>query len=144
TDAVISVWGNDRVGMHLAPRGDAHDMGDSNPLATFGYVARELGKRRIAFICARESLGEKRIGPQLKAAFGGSYIANEEFTLETANQVLAAGEADAVAFGVPFLANPDLPERFLRNAPLNPPDQSTFYAPGAKGYTDYPSLPKGA
>lgn len=140
TDAVISIWGNDRVGMHLAPRGDSHDMGDSNPLATFGYVARELGKRRIAFICARESLGERRIGPQLKAAFGGSYIANEKFTLATASQVLAAGEADAVAFGVPFLANPDLPERFRRNAPLNAPDQSTFYAPGPKGYTDYPFL----
>jgi len=140
TDAVISVWGADRVGMHLAPRGDAHDMGDSNPLATFGYVARELGKRKIAFICARESLGDNRIGPQLKAAFGGSYIANEGFTQATANQVLAAGEADAVAFGVPLLANPDLPARFRQNAPLNAPDQSTFYASGPKGYTDYPTL----
>lgn len=140
TDAVISVWGADRVGMHLAPRGDAHDMGDSNPLATFGYVARELGKRQIAFICARESLGENRIGPQLKAAFGGSYIANEKFTQVTANQVLAAGEADAVAFGIPLLANPDLPARFRQNAPLNTPDQSTFYASGPKGYTDYPVL----
>ena len=139
-DAVVSVWGADRVGMHLAPRGDAHDMGDSNPLATFGYVARELGRRGLAFICARESLGEKRIGPQLKAIFGGSYVANEQFTQATANQVLAAREADAVAFGVPFLANPDLPERFRRNAPLNEPDQSTFYASGPKGYTDYPAL----
>lgn len=140
TDAAIAVWGADRVGMHLAPRGDAHDMGDSNPLATFSYVARELKKRQIAFICARESLGEKRIGPQLKALFGGVYIANEKFTQATGNQVLAAGEADAVAYGVPFIANPDLPERFKQNAPLNAPDQSTFYAPGAKGYTDYPYL----
>lgn len=140
TDAAISVWGADRVGVHIAPRGDAHDMGDSNPLATFSYVVRELGQRKIAFICARELLGEKRIGPQLKAAFGGNYIANEKFTLETANRVLAAGEADAVAFGVPFIANPDLPERFRRHAPLNAPDQSTFYAPGPKGYTDYPFL----
>lgn len=139
-DALVSVWGPDRVGMHLAPRGDAHDMGDSNPLATFGYVARELGRRKLAFLCARERLGENRIGPQLKAAFGGSYIANERFTFESANQVLAAGEADAVAFGVPFLANPDLPERFRLNAPLNTPDQATFYAPGPKGYTDYPFL----
>ena len=139
-DEVISVWGADRVGIHLAPRGDAHDMGDSNPLATFGYVARELGKRRLAFICARESLGNGRIGPQLKSAFGGSYIANEKFTQATAEAVLAAGEADAVAFGVPFIANPDLPERFRENAPLNPPDASTFYAPGPKGYTDYPVL----
>lgn len=140
TEAVISVWGNNRVGMHLAPRGDSHDMGDSNPLATFGYVARELGKRRIAFICVRESLGENRIGPQLKTTFGGSYIANEKFTKATAEQVVAAGEADAVAFGVPFLANPDLPERFRRNAALNTPDQSTFYASGPKGYTDYPFM----
>ncbi len=139
-DAVISVWGKERVGMHLAPRGDAHDMGDSNPLATFSYVARELGNRGLAFICARESLGEVRLGPQLKAAFRGSYIANEKFTRETGNQVIAAGEADAVAFGVPFLANPDLPERLRRNAPLNPPDPSTFYAPGPKGYTDYPAM----
>lgn len=137
-DAAIAVWGADRVGMHLAPRGDAHDMGDSDPLATFGHVARELKKRQIAFVCARESLGEKRIGPQLKALFGGTYIANEKFTQATGNQVLAAGEADAVAYGVPFIANPDLPERFKNNAPLNAPDQSTFYAPGAKGYTDYP------
>jgi 2,4-dienoyl-CoA reductase-like NADH-dependent reductase (Old Yellow Enzyme family) len=139
-DAVISVWGSDRVGMHLAPRGDAHDMGDSNPLATFGYVARELGSRRLAFLCVRESLGENRIGPQLKAAFGGSYVANEGFTRATANQVLAAREADAVAFGVAFIANSDLPERFRQNAPLNEPDASTFYAPGPKGYTDCPSL----
>jgi len=140
TDTVISVWGADRVGVHLAPRGDSNDMGDSNPSATFGYVARELGKRRIAFICARESLGENRIGPRLKSAFKGSYIANEKFTQTTANQVLAAGEADAVAFGVPFLANPDLPARFREDAPLNQPDPSTFYPPGPKGYTDYPFL----
>jgi 2,4-dienoyl-CoA reductase-like NADH-dependent reductase (Old Yellow Enzyme family) len=144
TDAVVSVWGADRVGMHLAPRGDAHDMGDSDPLATFGYVASELGKRRIAFLCAREALGENRIGPQLKIAFGGSYIANERFTLESGNAVLAAGEADAVAFGIPFLANPDLPERFRLNASLNAPAQETFYAPGAKGYTDYPFLRRAA
>ncbi|MDR3457467.1 MAG: alkene reductase [Verrucomicrobiae bacterium] len=140
TDAVISVWGADRVGMHLAPRGDAHDMGDSNPLATFSHVARELGRRKLAFICARESLGERRIGPQLKTAFGGAYIANEKFTQATANQVLAAGEADAVAFGVPYIANPDLPERFRQHAPLNVAEPATFFAPGPTGYTDYPAL----
>src|ERR1035441_9814120 len=97
-------------------------MGDSNPAATFGYVARELGKRGIAFICARESLGENRLGPELKKAFGGVFIANEQFTLVTGNQVLAASEADAVAFGVLFIANPDLPKRFALGATLNPPD----------------------
>jgi hypothetical protein len=93
TDAVISVWGPGRVGMHLAPRGDAQSMGDSDPLAAFSHVARELGKRKIAFICARERLGEGRIGPELKKAFGGTYIANEDFTRQTAEQVIAAGEA---------------------------------------------------
>jgi 2,4-dienoyl-CoA reductase-like NADH-dependent reductase (Old Yellow Enzyme family) len=140
TDAAISVWGADRVGVHLAPRADVHDMGDSNLPATFGYVAKELGHRKIAFICAREGLGEGRIGPALKKAFGGVYVANQGFTLETGNAVLAAGEADAVAFGVPFIANPDLPSRFAAGAPLNEADPTTFYAPGAKGYTDYPAL----
>lgn len=140
TDAAISVWGASRVGVHIAPRGDSHSMGDSNPLATFGYVARELGRRKIAFLCAREALGENRIGPELKKAFGGTYIANERFTFESGNEVLAKGEADAVAFGIPFIANPDLPRRFREGAPLNEPHKETFYASGPKGYTDYPSL----
>lgn len=140
TDAVISVWGADRVGMHLAPRGDAHDMGDANPLETFSYVARELGRRKIAFIAAREHQAPDSIGPALKQAFGGVYVANEKFTLESGNAILAAGDADAVAFGVPFLANPDLPKRLAQQAPLNAPDPSTFYGDGAKGYTDYPVL----
>ncbi len=140
TDAVISVWGADRVGMHLAPRGDAHDMGDANPLETFSHVARELGRRKIAFICAREHQAPDSIGHALKKAFGGVYVANEKFTLESGNAILSAGDADAVAFGVPFLANPDLPKRFCSGAALNAPDSSTFYADGAKGYTDYPAL----
>jgi 2,4-dienoyl-CoA reductase-like NADH-dependent reductase (Old Yellow Enzyme family) len=140
TDAVLSVWKPGRVGMHLAPRGDAHGMSDSNPAETFGYVAKELGKRKIAFLCARESLGPGRLGPQLKKAFGGIYIANEKFTTESAAEVLASGEADAVAFGKLFLANPDLPERLRLGGPFNEPDPTTFYAPGAKGYTDYPGL----
>ncbi|OYW78129.1 MAG: alkene reductase [Verrucomicrobia bacterium 12-59-8] len=140
TDAVLSVWGADRVGMHLAPRADSHDMGDANPLETFSHVARELGTRKIAFICARERQGPDSIGPALKKAFGGVYIANEKFTLDSGNAILSAGDADAVAFGVPFLANPDLPKRFASGAALNAPDPSTFYADGAKGYTDYPAL----
>ena len=140
TDACIDIWGPNRVGVHIAPRGDAHTMGDSNPAATFGHVARELGKRKIAFLFARESLGENRLGPQLKAEFGGPYIANEKFTLESAQRVLADGEADAVAWGQLFIANPDLPRRFELNAPLNAPNPSTYYARGETGYTDYPSL----
>ena len=140
TDAAISIWGAGRVGVHLAPRGDMHDMGDSDPIALFEYVARELGSRRIAFICARESLGSNRLGPELKKAFGGVLIANEKFDLETAEQALATQEADAIAFGILFIANPDLPRRLELNAPLNQADASTFYTGGSKGYTDYPIL----
>ena len=144
TDAAISVWGAGRVGVHLAPRGDAHSMGDSDPLATFGYVAKELGRRGIAFIFARESLGEKRIGPELKRLFGGVLIANEGFDRESAQRVLDAGEADAVSFGKLYISNPDLPRRLLLGAPLNPFHPETFYGygqPDARlGYTDYPSL----
>jgi 2,4-dienoyl-CoA reductase-like NADH-dependent reductase (Old Yellow Enzyme family) len=140
TDAAIEVWGPERVGMHLAPRGDAHDMGDSDRLATFTYVARELGKRRLAFICAREARLPDSIGPQMKEAFGGVYIVNEGFTKETAEQALTDGVADAVAFGKLIIANPDLVARFKANAPLNDWDMPTFYSPGAKGYTDYPAL----
>ncbi|HVS76183.1 MAG TPA: alkene reductase [Steroidobacteraceae bacterium] len=140
TDAAVSVWGPGRVGVHLAPRGDSHSMGDSDRAATFGYVARELARRRIAFICAREHVGPDRIGPQLRAAFGGVYIANEQFTRDSAQQALDAGEADAVAFGKLFIANPDLPARFLSGAVLNTPNSDTFYRGGATGYTDYPAL----
>ena len=140
TDAAVGVWGAARVGVHLAPRGDAHDVGDSDRLATFSHVARELGRRGIAFIAARENSGPGRIGPQLKAAFGGTWVANEGLDAASANALLAAGEADAVAFGKLFIANPDLPRRFATGAPLNTPDPQTFYAPGAKGYTDYPAL----
>ena len=139
-DAAISVWGPGRVGVHLAPRGDLHSMGDSNRAATFGYVARELGHRKIAFICAREYAGPESVGPQLKAAFGGIYIANERFTHETAQQALDTGRADAVAFGKLFLANPDLPARLHSGAALNEPQPDTFYRGGASGYTDYPTL----
>jgi 2,4-dienoyl-CoA reductase-like NADH-dependent reductase (Old Yellow Enzyme family) len=138
-DAVVSVWGARRVGMHLAPRGDTHDMHDSNPAATFGYVARELGRRELAFLLVREYFGPDRLGPQLKKEFGGIYIANEKYTRVQAEQVIKAGEADAVAFGQLFIANPDLPARFAGNAPLNTPDPSTFYASGPHGYTDYPA-----
>jgi len=139
-DAVISVWGAKRVGMHLAPRGDSHDMHDSNPPATFGYVARELGRRGLGFLLAREFFGPDRLGPQLKKQFGGVYIANEKYTLALANQVIEDGEADAVAFGQLFLANPDLPVRFRSHASLNAPDPSTFFISGPHGYTDYPAL----
>lgn len=135
TDAAISVWGAQRVGVHLAPRADSHDMGDSNRLETFSHVARELGKRGIAFICAREAQADDSIGVALKKAFGGPYIANEKFTLDSANAILAKGDADAVAFGVPFIANPDLVERLRQGAELN------SAAPGNLLYRRYRRLP---
>ncbi|MFS2158700.1 alkene reductase [Pseudomonas sp. Pseusp122] len=140
TDAVVEVWGAGRVGMHLAPRADAHDMGDDNLTETFSYVASELGKRGIAFICAREREADDSIGPILKKAFGGAFIANEKFTKDSANAWLQSGKADAVAFGVPFIANPDLPARLAADAPLNAPVPETFYGKGAEGYLDYPTL----
>ncbi|WP_250535431.1 alkene reductase [Caballeronia sp. AZ10_KS36] len=139
-DECIAVWGADRVGVHLAPRADSHTMGDSDRAATFGYVARELGKRKIAFIAAREAEGPDSLGPQLKKAFGGVYIANEGFTKQSAEAIIERGDADAVAWGKPFIANADLVRRFEVDAPLNQPDTTTFYAPGPKGYTDYPLL----
>ncbi|CAN7606235.1 alkene reductase [Trinickia sp. LjRoot230] len=139
-DECIAVWGAGRVGVHLAPRSDVHSMSDSSPEATFGYVARALGQRKLAFICARESLGTNRLGPMLKAAFGGVYIANEKFTQASAQQTLDAGEADAIAWGQLFIANPDLPMRFKLGAPLNQPNPETFYSAGPDGYVDYPSL----
>jgi 2,4-dienoyl-CoA reductase-like NADH-dependent reductase (Old Yellow Enzyme family) len=143
--------------MHLAPRMDSHDMGDSDGLATFTYVARELAKRRLAFLCAREARvkpgeilrdpqGRPRdgapkssIGPAIKEAFGGVYITNESFTFESATAALADGVADAVAFGKLAIANPDLPERFAEGAPPNAWNGSTFYSGGASGYVDYPA-----
>jgi 2,4-dienoyl-CoA reductase-like NADH-dependent reductase (Old Yellow Enzyme family) len=138
TDAVVSVWGAERVGVHLAPRGDTHDMGDSNIAAVFHHAARELGKRKLAFLCARESHGKAALGPSLKQAFGGVFIANEGFTAEAAREAILAGTADAVAFGKSAIANPDLVERFRTGAVLNSPDPSTFYGDGPGGYTDYP------
>jgi 2,4-dienoyl-CoA reductase-like NADH-dependent reductase (Old Yellow Enzyme family) len=140
TDAVVSVWGADRVGVHLAPRGDAHGVGDSDLSAVFHHAARELGKRKLAFLCARESYSQPALGPSLKQAFGGVYIANEEFSADSAREAIRSGTADAVAFGKSAIANPDLVERFRTGAPLNDPDPSSFYAQGSSGYTDYPFL----
>jgi 2,4-dienoyl-CoA reductase-like NADH-dependent reductase (Old Yellow Enzyme family) len=139
-DAAISVFGAGRVGMHLAPRGDAHGISDSDREATFTYVARELGKRKIAFIMARERVEDDSLGPKLRREFGGVYVANEALDQATGQQLLDEGKADAVAYGKLFIANPDLPERFAKGAPLNEAETSTFYSHGPEGYVDYPAL----
>ena len=140
TDAVISVWGAERVAMHIAPRCDSHDMADSDPAAVFGHVASELGKRKLAFLCARESHDQAALGPMLKEQFGGVFIANEGFSPESSRETIASGKADAIAFGKAAIANPDLVERLRTGAPWNVPHPETFYGEGPQGYTDYPAL----
>ncbi len=140
TDAVISVWGADRVGVHLAPRRDSHDMSDSNPVTTFKYVAQELNQRKIAFIFTREHLAADSLTPVIRENFKGVLIANEKMTKEVSEKLIQDKAADAVAFGLAFIANPDLPKRFLENAPLNSVNFKTLYVQGAEGYTDYPAL----
>lgn len=140
TDAAISVFGAGRVGMHLAPRSDSHGISDANGTETFSYVATELGKRKIAFLMAREHEAADSRGPLLKKLFGGVYVANEGFTLQSANAILERGDADAVGFGKEFIANPDLPRRLKEGASLNTPIPALFYSHGPEGYIDYPAL----
>lgn len=137
-DAVIEVWGADRVGVHLRPRGEEHDMGDSNPKAIFGHVADELAKRNIAFIFVREIEGEDSLLGEIKRRFGGPVIANELMTKEDGERFIEAGHADALAFGRDYIATPDLAERLRKGLPLNTPNKDTFYGDGPEGYTDYP------
>ena len=139
-DQLIEVWGAGRVGLHLAPRGDSHDIGDKNPAQTFGYVAEQVGQRQIAFICAREYVADDSLAGLIKQKFGGVFIANEKLDRQQAEQLLDSAEADAVAFGQLYIANPDLVERFKQQAELNTPNPATYYAEGAEGYTDYPFL----
>ena len=148
TEAVVAVWGADRVGIRLSPGGVFNDMHDSDPLRTFGHVLKELDPMGLAYahvtqVTAQDvAHGAKDgLGPrELRSCYRGKIVSAGGFTRESGDRALAEGWADAIAFGVPFLANPDLPERLRRSAPLNVPDENTFYAPGPKGYTDYPSL----
>ncbi|CAB1207381.1 alkene reductase [Acinetobacter bouvetii] len=141
-DALIEVWGAGRVGVHLAPRGDEHDMGDANPKETFGYVLEELGKRKIAFFFTREYLAEDSISDYMKQRSGGvPYIANMRLSREDAMDLLQSGQADAVSFGKAYIANPDLYERLLADAPLNELVLETMIGSQvAEGYIDYPTL----
>jgi N-ethylmaleimide reductase len=141
-DAVADVWGPSRVGYRISPNGTFNSMSDSDPAGTFAYLARALDRRGIGYLHVVDPVadGARRLTPQLRRLFDGTYVVNGGFDLAAANAAIAAGEADLVAFGVPFLANPDLLERFKRAAPLNAPDQPTFYAGEERGYTDYPEL----
>jgi len=148
TEAVCSVWGADRVGIRFSPAGVFNDMRDSNPLETFGHVLEELNRFGLAYAHITQVTAQdiahgavEGVGPkELKPFWKSKVVSAGGFTFESGNKALAEGWADAIAFGVPFIANPDLPERFRKNAPLNKPDEASFYGGTEKGYTDYPFL----
>lgn len=136
-DACSSVWGAGRIGVHLSPYGTAHGIHDSDPDTLFTYVARELSRRSVGFLFLREAPGHEDLTDAIRSEFDGSLIVNQDYTLDRAEQVVAEGRADAVAFGRPFISNPDLVRRLKTGAPLQPFDTSTFYGDGPAGYVDY-------
>lgn len=147
TEAVCAVWGANRVGIRLSPLQPFNDMRDSNPEATFRYVVEQLNRFGLAYLHVTE-MGKDAPGAagpafdlvKLKRIWTGVYMTNGGYDFARANAALAAGEADMVALGVLFLANPDLPQRFAHGALLNTPDPATFYGGDVKGYTDYPFM----
>jgi len=147
TEAVVSVWGADRVGIRLSPSSTFNSMHDSNPKATFGYLVEALNRFGLAYLHLLES-GEADIRHSgtpiptsyFRPLFKGDLMTNRGYDREKGDAIIASGNADLVSFGTLFLANPDLPERFKLNAPLNQPDVTTFYGGGEKGYIDYPTL----
>lgn len=151
-DAACRVWGDHRVGIKLSPSNTFYGMEDSDPHATFGYAIGQLDKRNLAYIHLMEpnekDLATRDVIDPAIAAFGplyrGTMITNGGYDKSKGNEVLAAGAAQLVSFGRPFIANPDLPQRFAADAELNAPDPATFYGRGdcelEKGYTDYPTL----
>ena len=143
-EAVKNVWPSEQVGVRLSPENQINDIKDSQPQITFNAVVDMLSKHKLAYLHVLEGdmLNAKREVDyvELKRRFGGLYMANMGYNRKTAEQALNNDHADMVAFGQLFIANPDLPERFALDVPLNEPDQSTFYGGDEKGYTDYPAL----
>jgi N-ethylmaleimide reductase len=147
TAAVCEVWGPSRVGVRLSPSGGAGDRHDSDPRATFSAVVERLAGFGLAYLHLLRSLeGDAESGAGVvpveifRPLFPGPIMVNGRYDLDQARSVIRDGHADLVSFGRLFIANPDLPERLRRRAPLNTPDEATFYSPGPKGYTDYPAL----
>lgn len=144
--AVASEAGADRTGIRISPVTPANDVSDSNPQPLFDYIVDGLNAEKLVYLHVIEGAtgGPRDIAPfdyaSLRKRFNGTYIANNGYDLALANKVLAANEADLIAFGKLFISNPDLVERLKRGAPLNTPDKTTFYGGGAEGYTDYPTL----
>jgi N-ethylmaleimide reductase len=150
TKAVTAEVGAERTGIRISPVTPANDVSDSNPQPLFDYIVDHLNALKLVYIHVIEGAtgGRRDIAPfdyhSLRNRFKGAYIANNGYDFELANKVLSANDADLIAFGKLFISNPDLVERFRRGAPLNDFDKATFYGGGAKGYTDYPSLPSAA
>ena len=145
-EAVSGEVGAERTGIRISPVTPANDVSDSNPQPLFDHIVDRLNALKLIYIHVIEGAtgGPRDIAPfdygSLRKRFGGTYIANNGYDLALANKVLAANEADLIAFGKLFISNPDLVERLKRGADLNTPDKATFYGGGAKGYTDYPAL----
>jgi N-ethylmaleimide reductase len=144
--AVAAEAGPNRTGIRISPVTPANDVSDSNPQPLFDHIVDQLNALKLTYIHVIEGAtgGPRDIAPfdygSLRKRFKGAYVANNGYDFELANKVLAANAADLIAFGKPFISNPDLVERLRRGAPLNAPDKATFYGGGAKGYTDYPAL----
>ncbi len=142
-DAMIEAVGAERVGIKLSPRMGFNDIEETDADALYEYVVKNLSGRKLAYLHVGD-FGNQGWHAKLRPLFDGVYFANAGLTEETGGKLLAENGADAIVYGVLFLANPDLPERFAKNAEPNPPDQSTFYTAGEKGYTDYPTLEQAA
>ena len=147
TEAVVNVWGSDRVGVRLSPRNPGNGMSDSDAITTFNTATEMLNPYNLAFLHSMEPLpghpragAGERVSPSMRKIFKGIFIANGGYTQALGEEALANNAADAVSFGVLFIANPDLVTRFKTGAALNTPDPSTFYTHEAKGYIDYPAL----
>jgi N-ethylmaleimide reductase len=148
TQAMIDAWSADRVGVRLSPSSFLYGVDDSNKLATFGFVVRALDKLMVGYVCllepnakeAERGVQIRNVAETFRPMTTRPLIVNTGFDKAKGNAVIDAGHADLVAFGVPFIANPDLVERLRSDAPFNKPDPATFYGAGPKGYTDYPSL----
>ncbi|MDP3306728.1 alkene reductase [Methylotenera sp.] len=146
TKAVVDVAGSDKVGLRISPVNPFNDMNDSNPQALFNYVADALNQFNLAYLHVVEGgiHGGGEAAPfdfvALRKHFKNAYMANLAYDKVRGNAAIASGHADVVAYGVPFIANPDLVERYRTNAPLNEADSKTFYGGSEKGYTDYPFL----
>ncbi len=144
-DAAAKVFGIGRVGLRISPLVPYNDMKDSDPARLVAHVAAEGEKRGLGFLELRHANFDRpeeyELARVARKHFSGALVRNGGFTRDAGEAALREGLADAIAYGVPFLANPDLPARFLKNAPLNQPDTSTFYATASRaGYTDYPFL----